>query len=124
MARSALLMSLVKMAACKPNDESLASSIALVERVVGGDGHDRTEHLHRAHLHVGLGVGDDRRGAARRRRRPLRPVSDLGAGGFCLGHPRHDAIALAVRDQRRHIGRLVERVADHQRVDMIDQARR
>src|SRR4029078_1542912 len=29
MARNALLMSLVKMAACKPNDESLASSIAL-----------------------------------------------------------------------------------------------
>ena len=107
-------MSLVKIAACRPNVESLASAKRLVEVVVRGDGDDRPEDLFRAHLHVGRRVGDDRR--------PQHAVvvecaagEHLGAAGFGLATHDDHPVALALGDERRNIGCFIERIADDQR---------
>ena len=75
----------------------------------------------RAHLHVGRDVGEHRRPQhavvveraagerpSRRRRRPRRPTTTTRSRS-------------RLRDERRHVGGLVERIADHQRVDVVDE---
>ena len=88
---------------------------SLVNRVDRLDGDDRPEDLFDADLHVGLGVGDDRGfehsvGVDLATGHDATPLRDR------FVDPALDAVALAVRDQRGHIGALVKRVAHDERL--------
>ena len=88
MARSALLMSLVKIAACKPNDESLASSNALSSEsyvAIATTGPNTSfEHTFMSGLALVMTVGRNtpssstrstRQAPSRRRLRPRQPTT-------------------------------------------------
>ena len=83
------------------------------------DAEHRPEHLARADLHLARHVGEYRR--------PQPAVLRHAAGGQCrtlvdgLLDPALDPLGLVLVDQRRHVGRLVERVAHLERLDERDE---
>ncbi len=119
----ALLMSAVKMAACNPNDESLASSNASssdrrTSAMATTGPNTSFEHTFMSGLALAMTVGRSTPSSS-----TAPPVSTFAPPASASVDPRHDAVASRCGDQRRHVGRLVERIADHERVDVIDQRR-
>ena len=115
-------MSAVKIAACRPYSVSLARRERLVERRRRRRSPTTGPNTSlRAHLHVRRDVGEHASARARRRRSSSPPVATLAPPATRLVDPRRHPVALAGRDERRHVGGLVERVADDERCDPLDQ---
>ena len=109
------MTSLVKTPAWRPKRVPFASAIASSSESYGVTVHSGPKTSSHETFASARRVGDDGRPEELAVERPA--GQDARASLPCLLDPLEDAVALARRDERTDVGRVVRRIADDERVD-------